>query len=725
MEFRDAVDRLQDDLKAIFIKKHSANPHKSNWSSSIQIPWSWVATTLAGLLGEYSTGLTDAIALGELELQWERTFFKQAKGFNTVFNTIQSMYDYQRAAALEVSVKQWELIPQANIWLVTVSDDISFKAMDMYMHPKYNDWITSSRPSLKSASPFLKNRTMRMFCAPKINSPISSQYDNKDLDRISRIARVPPTQLLMFVLTPNDAEFIRGEFTDSLASVIQPNGIWGKRSRKLHKLWLKVIHVEKTEHIAGNQNVNQDLITEDEGENTKLRRTDLFVTDMNHKHDAAVLSLYDQQTHLASMFVRGDYIGLYNPGFPSARTESQKSHSDIVFEYSEDTVLFHMSDKDARLAGVNNLDMDGSQLSSQRHSLLGSSQSSSPKRRKKGIVERDEEGYMDCLTYPNQIYIRDLEPSMLNITLLCRVTAIASNNPFTKQGSGARMDRYAMRIVDSTGKIDVTLWEQAGRKARKIQPGQYVLLTGLSTSSIEQAGSNATWFVNGSAVCGTEIYNISMMKGLLTSSSLRQITPLHKIENSGSWQANVTVVGWKLRASGGTLVMGDCYEPGGTDGYDDGIVPADIITTDAHTVCFQAVHRNHDTQRSGAVGERMCGFCKCPVPEEQVMLAFKSHSSSNSTAARDGCIQWGLDDGQDHTIAAYGCEETLLGVSAQQFKLMSYEAQVGLLDSVLGKPVLCSISTTSHECLRIDQVAPSKPTFRECVELLNVHSRAV
>ena len=34
---------------------------------------------------------------------------------------------------------------------------------------------------------------------------------------------------------------------------------------------------------------------------------------------------------------------------------------------------------------------------------------------------------MDCLAYQNRIHIRDLEPSMLNITLLCRVIAIASN----------------------------------------------------------------------------------------------------------------------------------------------------------------------------------------------------------------------------------------------------------------------------------------------------------
>ena len=61
--------------------------------------------------------------------------------------------------------------------------------------------------------------------------------------------------------------------------------------------------------------------------------------------------------------------------------------------------------------------------------------------------------------------------------------------------------------LDTLGKIDVTLWEQAGRKARRLQPGQYVLMTGLTTSSAHTTDRGTIWFVNGSAVCGTEIYN--------------------------------------------------------------------------------------------------------------------------------------------------------------------------------------------------------------------------
>ncbi|KAI7857593.1 hypothetical protein BDC45DRAFT_17340 [Circinella umbellata] len=708
MEFGNAVDRLHIALQEVFSKKAKAIPQKSAWASSATIPWSWVAAALAQLLSEYSTGLTIAIALGELELQWERRFFKQNKGFSAAYGTIQSMYDYQRTAALEVVVKEWQLIPQADTWLVTVSDDVSYKWMDMYMHPKFNQWISSSRPALRSSEPFLKDRTIRAFCGAKINSPISSQYDDKKLDRIMRIARVPPTQLLMFVLTAKDTNFIRGEFTDSLHNVVQPKMFMNRKNRKLHKLWLKIIHVEQTEHISGNQNVNQDLITEDDGENTKLRRTDIFVVDKTCDNDPAVLSLYDEQAQLASMLTRGDYIGLFNPGFPSARTESQMSHSDTVFEYHDDTVLFHMSEKDARQAGVNKVEVD----MSNDDDLEDLSTALSSRKLKNGIMERDEEGFMDCLTYQNRIHIKDLEPSMLNITLLCRVVAIASNNPFTKQGSGAKMDRYAMRIVDSTGKIDVTLWEQAGRKARKLQPGQYVLMTGLTTSSAHTTDKGTVWFVNGSAVCGTEIYNISTMKALLTSTCLRRILSIDDFDNQGSWQNNVTVVGWRLSTNETPSLMGDCYEQE-DDEYANS--PADIIITYTHTACFRPVQYNHD-ENDGGAKRRLCEFCKCSVPGEHIVESFGSRSSATITNL--GWIEWRLDDGNGRIYTAFGCEETLLGVSAQQFKLMSYQKQIGLLDNVLGKPFICSISTTSQDIYRIDQVIASQSIYNECVEIL-------
>lgn len=82
-----------------------------------------------------------------------------------------------------------------------------------------------------------------------------------------------------------------------------------------------------------------------------------------------------------------------------------------------------MSDKDALQAGVHKVEHgDGSISNTSSNDLwkqLGSS--------RVGIMERDEEGFMDCATYHDRIYIRDLQPCMLNITILGRVIAVANN----------------------------------------------------------------------------------------------------------------------------------------------------------------------------------------------------------------------------------------------------------------------------------------------------------
>lgn len=93
------------------------------------------------------------------------------------------------------------------------------------------------------------------------------------------------------------------------------------------------------------------------------------------------------------------------------------------------------------------------------------------------------------------------------------------------------MDRYALRIADTTGKLyiyisysvyanikkntkgtmDITLWEEAGHDSRKLRVGQYVLLEQLATSDIQLSDLQKVWYVNGSVICGTKVYNSKVL----------------------------------------------------------------------------------------------------------------------------------------------------------------------------------------------------------------------
>lgn len=54
--------------------------------------------------------------------------------------------------------------------------------------------------------------------------------------------------------------------------------------------------------------------------------------------------------------------------------------------------------------------------------------------------------------------------------------------------------------------MDITIWEEAGLDSRKLRDGQYVLLDQLGTSDRHEH-ANKRWYINGSTVLGTKIYN--------------------------------------------------------------------------------------------------------------------------------------------------------------------------------------------------------------------------
>ncbi|KAI8377427.1 uncharacterized protein BYT42DRAFT_570311 [Radiomyces spectabilis] len=662
MEFTHAVDRFHSALKDIFLKKAKTNSQKQALQRATNIPWSWVAVCLAQLLIEYPTAITETIILGELELQWERAFLKRYRGLDSNFGTIQALYDSSpiRAAALEVTVKEWSIVPETNIWLVTVGEATSYQVLDIYLHPKFNQWVTPSssspsQPSNQTSSPFLKDRSIRMICSSLVNTPIKTQYHNSSLSRINRIGRAPPTQLLMFMLTSEDGPFIRQEFLrpgNRLENVVHPTGL---RSRKVHRLWLKVIHVECITHtspIASIQTASQT------NGMTKLQRTDIYVVDHMGSDEPALFSLYDEQAQLATLIRRGDYIGLYNPKVSDRCTQSQEARSDIVLEYDNETVIFLMSDKDARV-------VDGVNRDSQRPASLVSNGSNSPisefwnhPSQKKGIVESDDEGFMDCINYMDRIFIRDLDSCMLNVTIFGRVVAMASNNPFTTNDGLTKMDRYAIRIVDVTGKMDVTLWEEAGRRTRQLRPGHYVLMTGLSTSAVHMGPKDKPiWYVNGSIVCGTQVFNVSTMNSLLVSSSLRHVTPLEWLDKQDHTHTEAIVAGWELRTceSPDLALLSDdytdrqgfcCHQPIGNLGA--------LVIADSHAACLRPVTTPTGPQGANhKKGIRMCDFCGHSIANDEVVQTFRSRPDSISGT---GWIEWRLDDGT-RSILAYGGEE--------------------------------------------------------------------
>jgi hypothetical protein len=271
------------------------------------------------------------------------------------FSTIQAVYDSNTSETLllEVTTKSWELIQNSNNYQLTVTDEANMREIDIFMHPKFSKWIELSN--------FFVDRKIRLICPPKSNAPVVNRSNDTSLHRRYRVPLIPPTDLVMIMLHQNDKEFVKTQFFDR----IRTNQ---NKSPSTYRLWLKIIHVELITHTsATTTHMKQD-------ETSKQKRIDIYLMDMSSDSQPVVLSLFDKQTQLASIFKRNDYIGIYQPICSS-------SQSEMTFEYANDTVLFLMPEKEAQDAGLAKVNLV---------SMLGSEENSfsDPKN---DIAERDEE----------------------------------------------------------------------------------------------------------------------------------------------------------------------------------------------------------------------------------------------------------------------------------------------------------------------------------------------
>lgn len=176
-----------------------------------------------------------------------------------------------------------------------------------------------------------------------------------------QVALIPPTELLLIMLDRNDKAFVLREFPDRIRDI---------SALSTYRFWFKIIHVEVFVHITPTPNLDPTA-------ESKSQRTDIFLVDMSSDCVPVVLSLYDNQTKLASIFRRNDYIGLYKPALKQS-TASQE----IAFEYACDTAIFLMPEKEAQEASLAKVNL--TTLASQDDAFSYTDP-------KKDIAERDEE----------------------------------------------------------------------------------------------------------------------------------------------------------------------------------------------------------------------------------------------------------------------------------------------------------------------------------------------
>ncbi|KAJ3413786.1 hypothetical protein HDV05_007537 [Chytridiales sp. JEL 0842] len=449
-EFEVVVDAVRESLcrrsmhKASLLNS-SAVAHKKNGLENPDahiVSWNWAATKLLDLLSQFPSGVTDSIALSELEVMWDEARDKFSKGTSKrieSFDGARFGESVSRAKVYEATAKNARMIPNTGTYLLSFEDgDSGSTVVDMYLHHKF--YFLASLPQHPN---FFNQRVIRMTGTTTTPSSIPK--------------KLLPTELMLPMLSEsNDADvaWLRQQFTHVLANI----NVKEARAGAEYYFLLKVQSI-----IPGPVNIDE------KGQTRWVLLNDTLT------EEGAVLVLYEDQMGMCELFKKGDWLAIRRPYV------NTKFHGVPRLEYGSETVMCCIPSE------IEN------ELRLSQHKVEDTDDTDA--------LVPDKQGTIDCAPYPHRILIKDVKPNMLNLNLLGKITLMVPNMPCEPE-KGKKSDRFGIRLADHTGTTDITLWDEVGRGCRSFRVGQVILIENLRTSEWKK---NGRFYVVGTKDQGTRI----------------------------------------------------------------------------------------------------------------------------------------------------------------------------------------------------------------------------
>ncbi|KNC99684.1 uncharacterized protein SPPG_05065 [Spizellomyces punctatus DAOM BR117] len=128
-DFEQAVTKLRKRLTERETRRQlqrldqKDNVSKNGEQDSDVVPWSWVFTRLLVLLGQYPSGLTEAIVNAELEVQWDECSAEVRRGVSKRFETLDAFVDGKAVppeAMFEVVTLKVQVLPGTRTHILSV-----------------------------------------------------------------------------------------------------------------------------------------------------------------------------------------------------------------------------------------------------------------------------------------------------------------------------------------------------------------------------------------------------------------------------------------------------------------------------------------------------------------------------------------------------------------------------------------------------------------------------
>ncbi|KAJ3122364.1 hypothetical protein HK098_002917 [Nowakowskiella sp. JEL0407] len=455
---------------------------RENWSSSkssvsSKVSWSWTTKLIIELLLSYPTGITKSILFSELENQWDEV----SKDFdwrnsNKSRKLIQSVLDegsISQFDSFEAVISDVRKVSEST-YLLSLMDnkdtDSGRGCMDMYLHTKYQNFATGKYER------FLQKRILR-FTNVRLVDGINNE-PNRKRSRSSNFRFLPCVQSIVVLdsESPEVRQFVALEIKDTLLTISNSAG-WRDFAIKIKVIGIKIRVDEKERRRYAIVYVQDDSIQ------TNFQ-----------------LMMVDDHSYASELFKVNDTLVIIRPTAYDLKANR--------LGVDDMTIIFCLTNVKNEAGFQSNVAGAKSMNESENPNLES---------------YRDEDGSINCKSFPDRIYTTDLRPSMTHFSLFGTVIGTGCSPKVNEDGT--QSFRFGFTLSDERGTANITLWEELGVASSSVQIGQVLFLENLHTTGLR----NGKFFVMGAKSRNTQVHNVSCLRGLLSSPWFSPSVSLYEI----------------------------------------------------------------------------------------------------------------------------------------------------------------------------------------------------
>jgi hypothetical protein len=188
--------------------------------------------------------------------------------------------------------------------------------------------------------------------------------------------------------------------------------------------------------------------------NVKIRKIQLF--EASSMKNRIYMFLFEEQNPLVSLLKPKDQLLIANPHLPIQRLTFGEQ---IFIEYGPRSVLFVVSPP-----------IVPKEIPSTYDPLFTQDVSAS-----QNNLTKDADGNWDFKSYLDRIYIPELPPHCINVSLFGKIIAMSTNKPHESS------PRFGIRLAQETNSVDVTFFDYRWTSLRL---GQFLFLEGITVNNL-------------------------------------------------------------------------------------------------------------------------------------------------------------------------------------------------------------------------------------------------